>query len=222
MQDEGFPQSLGNNRRPWAVEFANVAMEFLTQLQAFMATTGGYESLSEVRLEAKKRTTLRLLVNDTTLRPDLESITASFIQREESIHLPGYEHLLAAYRCLSQISAMNEYLTMKAKYLRGGEGGMSRTAQYLRYCIAQMEQLRMIKIYRTPFMLRYCCSVLIHLGALTLGPYFQHVAVCDFDSEFAYIGCPAPYLMACIYGVICMLLLNVQVRLNSYLNKNHV
>jgi hypothetical protein len=29
-----------------------------------------------------------------------------------------------------------------------GEGGMSRTAQYLRYLLAQFEQLRMIKLYR--------------------------------------------------------------------------
>jgi len=30
-------------------------------------------------------------------------------------------HLKAAYQCLSEMAVMNEYLTFKAKYLRGGE-----------------------------------------------------------------------------------------------------
>jgi hypothetical protein len=29
-------------------------------------------------------------------------------------------HLKAAYQCLSEMAVMNEYLTFKAKYLRGG------------------------------------------------------------------------------------------------------
>lgn len=69
-----------------------------------------------------------------------------------------------------------------------------------------------LQIYRTPFMLRYCCSVLIHLGAIVLGPHFQHTGVCDDESwDTGLLGCPAPYVMACIYSIICMLLLNVQV-----------
>jgi hypothetical protein len=37
--------------------------------------------------------------------------------------------------------------------------------------------------------------------------------VCDVDAVDVWgLGCPAPYIMACIYAVICMLLLNVQVR----------
>eukprot|EP00879_Flechtneria_rotunda_P028691 GHRR01030901.1.p1 GENE.GHRR01030901.1~~GHRR01030901.1.p1 ORF type:complete len:128 (+),score=25.41 GHRR01030901.1:464-847(+) len=68
-----------------------------------------------------------------------------------------------------------------------------------------------MQIYRTPFMLRYCCSVLVHLGAVVLGPYFQHIGKCiDNWTTEQPIGCPAPYIMACIYGVICMLLINVQ------------
>lgn len=41
------------------------------------------------------------------------------------LHIPvlhRHRHLKEAYRCLSQISVMNEYLTFKAKYLRGGRG----------------------------------------------------------------------------------------------------
>jgi hypothetical protein len=32
-----------------------------------------------------------------------------------------------------------------------------------------------VQIYRTPFMLRYCPSLLIHIGAVVLGPYFIHI-----------------------------------------------
>jgi hypothetical protein len=69
----------------------------------------------------------------------------------------------------------------------------------------------LLQLYRTPFMLRYCVSVLIHLGSLALGPYFRHVARCDDSWELSSVGCPGPYIMACAYGVICNLLLSVQV-----------
>jgi hypothetical protein len=68
-----------------------------------------------------------------------------------------------------------------------------------------------MQIYRTPFMLRHCTSLLIHLVAVVLGPYFSHIAVCDEDWVVAQHWCPAPYVMAVIYSIICMLLLNVQV-----------
>lgn len=68
-----------------------------------------------------------------------------------------------------------------------------------------------LQIYRTPFMLRHCTSLLIHLGAVVLGPYFCHIAVCDEGWVAAHNWCPAPYVMAVIYSIICMLLLNVQV-----------
>lgn len=68
----------------------------------------------------------------------------------QDIHnsLPSNVFLMRAYGALSKMSAMGEYLTHKAGYMRGGEGGLSRSAQYLRFLISQMEQLRMIKIYR--------------------------------------------------------------------------
>lgn len=67
------------------------------------------------------------------------------------------------------------------------------------------------QIYRTPFMLRHCTSLLIHLGAVVLGPYFSHTATCDEGWVAVHRSCPAPYVMAVIYSIICMLLLNVQV-----------
>jgi hypothetical protein len=61
-------------------------------------------------------------------------------------------------------------------------------------------------------MLRHCTSLLVHIGAVVLGPYFSHIAVCDEGWQLQHQWCPAPYVMAIIYSIICMLLLNVQVR----------
>jgi hypothetical protein len=58
-----------------------------------------------------------------------------------------------------------------------GEGGLSRTNQYLRYIIANVEELRMLKEYRTPIMMRYANGVLLHIFAVALAPYFCHF--CD-------------------------------------------
>lgn len=69
-----------------------------------------------------------------------------------------------------------------------------------------------MQIYRTPFMLRHCTSLLIHIGAVVLGPYFSHIALCDDGWVAVHQWCPAPYVMAIIWSIICMLLLNVQVR----------
>lgn len=41
---------------------------------------------------------------------------------------------------------------------------MSRTHQYLRYLTASLEQLRMLRDYRTPVMMRYATGVLIHVS----------------------------------------------------------
>lgn len=56
---------------------------------------------------------------------------------------------LRAKVCLRKLLAQNffSFQACTAVITRtAGEGGMSRTAQYLRYCISQMEQLRMIKV----------------------------------------------------------------------------
>jgi hypothetical protein len=47
---------------------------------------------------------------------------------------------------LSRTSQYLRFLTLP--FSPAGEGGLSRTSQYLRFLISQMEQLRMIKEYR--------------------------------------------------------------------------
>lgn len=61
---------------------------------------------------------------------------------------------------------------------------MSRTNQYLRYIISNLEELRMIREYRTPIMMRYANGVLLHIFAIFLAPYFVHF--CDSWVNMGY------------------------------------
>ena len=61
---------------------------------------------------------------------------------------------------------------------------MSRTNQYLRYMIANLEELRMLREYRTPIMMRYANGVLLHIFAIILAPYFCHF--CDSWVAYGY------------------------------------
>jgi hypothetical protein len=87
---------------------------------------------------------------------------------------------------------------------------MSRASQFLRYLFSHLEQLRLIKTYRTPCMLRYGCTVLVYMGALLLTPSFVNLQCSPTWKEAKYL-CPGPYVMAWAYVLITMLLLNVQV-----------
>lgn len=40
MQDEDFPNSLGNDRTVWATEFSNVMMQFLSHMERYMLCSG--------------------------------------------------------------------------------------------------------------------------------------------------------------------------------------
>lgn len=51
LQDDDFPNSLGDDRKAWAMEFANVAMEMLTHLEQYLKTTSecqGTKSISNL------------------------------------------------------------------------------------------------------------------------------------------------------------------------------
>ncbi|EFJ52142.1 hypothetical protein VOLCADRAFT_103161 [Volvox carteri f. nagariensis] len=165
-----------------------------------------YESLAERRLVAKKKDELYELFLH---RLDVEERGLPHFQRR--VHRadrqdPGHVHLMDCYRALSLLSVFNEQLTLKAGYTRGGEGGMSRTNQYLRYIISNLEELRMIRDYRTPYMMRAACGILLHIFAIILAPYFAH-----FCDSWLALGndeatCPAGYAAAAVYVMIVMLL----------------
>lgn len=40
IQDEDFPNSLGNDRTAWATEFSNVMVQFLSHMERYMLCSG--------------------------------------------------------------------------------------------------------------------------------------------------------------------------------------
>jgi hypothetical protein len=65
--------------------------------------------------------------------------------------------------------------------------------------MASLEELRMLREYRTPIMMRYANGVLVHIFSVLVGPFFAHY--CDRGGR-----CAAGHLVAGIYVVIVMLL----------------
>ncbi|KAG2442541.1 hypothetical protein HXX76_002627 [Chlamydomonas incerta] len=210
-QSENFPASLGNNNLQWARKVKAVLEEFCVSCSRYLTAQDRYESVAERRLVAKKNDELyELFVHKLEVE---ERNTPHFSRRVHRAELqdPGHVHLVDCYRALSLLSVFNEQLTLKAGYTRGGEGGMSRTNQYLRYIISNLEELRMIREYRTPYMMRTACGILLHIFAIILAPYFAH-----FCDSWISLGndedtCPAGYAAAIVFVLIVMLLYHIQV-----------
>ncbi|GLC38965.1 hypothetical protein PLESTB_000466300 [Pleodorina starrii] len=209
-QTENFPSSLGNNNLQWARKVRAILQEFCNSCARYLTAQDKYESLAERRLVAKKNDELYELFLH---RLDVEERGTPHFQRR--VHRadrqdPGHVHLMDCYRALSLLSVLNEQLTLKAGYTRGGEGGMSRTNQYLRYVISNLEELRMIREYRTPYMMRTACGIMLHIFAIILAPYFAH-----FCDSWLALGndeetCPAGYAAAIVFVIIVMLLYHIQ------------
>ncbi|PNH12416.1 hypothetical protein TSOC_000670, partial [Tetrabaena socialis] len=210
-QSENFPSSLGNNNLAWAKKVKAVLQEFCNSCGRYLTTQDVYESLAERRLVAKKNDELlELFVHHLEVDERNAPHFRRRIHRAE-LRDPGHVHLSECYRALSLVSVLNEQLTLKAGYTRGGEGGMSRTNQYFRYILSNLEELRMIRDYRTPYMMRTACGLLLHIFAIILAPYFAH-----FCDSWLSLGnrektCPAGYAAAICYVLIVMLLWHVQV-----------
>jgi hypothetical protein len=225
-----WPATLGDNTHPWACEARGVILDFLSAVRDYLGAASGYESVGEARLLEHGNYFRDLIFGGATRgggsrgrrgRPaPLLAPTASLVQRvRASVHQqPGHEPLMRVYSALSRLHVLNEHLSQAARYGRGAEGSSSRTAQYIRFMAAQFEQIRTVKDYRTPSMLRSCCAVLVHLGCFALAPYFVFRGNCTnwgtgppgVDPSTGDGMCAAPYVNAVMYVVVSMLLLNVQ------------
>lgn len=65
------------------------------------------------------------------------------------------------YKTIHTLSVLSEQLRVQAGYAKGGEGGMSRSAQFVTYLIRHFEELRTWREYRSPYGLRYSPSKLV-------------------------------------------------------------
>lgn len=103
------------------------------------------------RLNAKRHECAHLLLADMSLSGASRLSFAVALEKAEKED-PASAALRRCYRSFSRLSVLNERLGLRAGYTKGGEGGMSRTNQYLRYIISNLEELRYIREYRTPIM----------------------------------------------------------------------
>jgi hypothetical protein len=78
-------------------------------------------------------------------------------------------------RSLSTLHVLNEVLGASAGYTKGCEGGISRLAQYTRYLLAELEQLRILRLYAgSPHGLRFFVALMTHVSPIFLAPYFRN------------------------------------------------
>ncbi len=62
---------------------------------------------------------------------------------------------------------------------------MSRLAQYIAKSTEALEKLRYLREYRTPFMLRHVCFILILVSIFLMSPYFAYMC---FDTKWEQVG----------------------------------
>eukprot|EP00854_Cymbomonas_tetramitiformis_P003735 gene3735-4675_t len=118
-------------------------------------------------------------------------------------------YLNRVYKCLSTMSVLNENLGKAVGYSKGGEGGMSRPNQYLRYLTQSFEELRVIRDLRSPNGLRYMTAFFVYTLPVLLAPSFSAL---ESDPFLLSVG---SYYAATLYTVITTSLYNVQIGLED-------
>ena len=121
--------------------------------------------------------------------PELDGHTRNVLEvlREFLANVRGYmissdddarrtdAHYARAMRSLSTLHVLNEVLGASAGYSKGCEGGISRIAQYTRYLLAELEQLRILRLYAgSPHGLRFFVALMAHVSPIFLAPYFRN------------------------------------------------
>ncbi|KAF8073048.1 CAND8 [Scenedesmus sp. PABB004] len=153
-QDEGWPASLGNDRTAAALGCKALLNDLLRDVRSYLTAVTPWESRAEQRLSARHHPELRMLLADTSLGGGASQMSFAAAFESSCRADPAAAALRRCYRGFSRLSVLNERLGLRSGYTRGGEGGLSRTNQYLRMIVANLEELRCLKEYRTPIMMR--------------------------------------------------------------------
>jgi hypothetical protein len=90
---------------------------------------------------------------------------------------------VAIYETFRELNILNEVLCRKSGYSRGGEGGMSRAAQYVRYMIYDFERLRKTRDYSLPLGLIDFAAVMSFCLPPFLAPVYAYQAVENCASD---------------------------------------
>jgi predicted membrane chloride channel (bestrophin family) len=105
-----------------------------------------------------------------------------------------------------KVSALSEHIQMvREKELNPGE--VSRMNQYLSKILVDIENIKMIRTYRTPLTLRAYSRVFIYSFPVIYGPYFEYTA-----SSYAH---GLEYVMPVMFSFILISLDNIQEHLEN-------
>lgn len=113
---------------------------------------------------------------------------------------------LECMRALSALTIRNERLGARAGYTLGGEGGMSRLAQYTRLLVQSTLALKDVRLYTgTPHVMRYFVSLMNYVSPFVLAPYWRSFCAAE-DARAppapARDNCPGGYFSASMYCLI--------------------
>ena len=116
------------------------------------------------------------------------------------------EASLACMRSLSSLAVCNERLGARAGYKLGGEGGMSRLAQYVRMLVVSTLSLKDVRIYAgTPHVMRYFVTIMNYGSPVLLAPYWRSFCEAEDARGTPHDGrdnCPGGYFSASLYCII--------------------
>jgi hypothetical protein len=130
-QDENFPASMGNDHSKSAMQCRHLLLELLKYVQKYLTAPSSYESYAEARLCAKNNAYKELfLAHNMSLgclsQCSYAEALASLARKE-----PGPAALKRCYAVFGKLSILNEQLTFKAGYSRGGRAERGEVFQQL-------------------------------------------------------------------------------------------
>jgi len=129
------------------------------------------------------------------------------------------------YRSIHTLSVMCEEMRGQAGYGKGGEGGMSRSAQFITYLVRHFEELRTWREYRSPYGLRYTIALCTHILPAALAPMWRFYALQKPSGERSDAprdvdGHITAYVSVTLFSVILMTLFNVYRDLEDPFDEN--
>ena len=153
------------------------------------------------------------IVDGTAAAAELATTVAAITDYLDNVRLlvscdssAAEEASLACMGSLSALTACNERLGARVGYKMGGEGGMSRLAQYIRMLVLSTLSLKDVRVYAgTPHVMRYFVTVMNYLSPVLLAPYWRSFCAAE-DARVTQRGmrddCPGGYFSASLYCII--------------------
>lgn len=119
-QDEGFPASLGNDHTLAAMQCRHLLLKLLRDVRSYLVAPSVYESYAEARLLARGHPYMDMMLAHVSLG-GLSQLSFTAAMADVKQQEPALQALRRCYHDFSKLSVLNEKLTARAGYTRGGE-----------------------------------------------------------------------------------------------------